>query len=72
LLVSGSSWWIEADRLGVISDGAIVVALVGVGVSAAAVGICLSRTETDRLALVGNRAVPFAVTLPSIAPFEAR
>ena len=48
---------IELDRLGVVGDGAVVVALVAVRDTAVVVGGGVLGIEPDRLAEVGDGAV---------------
>jgi hypothetical protein len=60
--------WIGLDRLVIVGDGAVVVALFHVSVTPVAVGFEIFRIEPDRLTVVGNRSVVVAFFAVSDAP----
>jgi hypothetical protein len=57
---------IEPDRLGVVGDGAVEVALIKPGGAAVDVGVLIFRIEPERLVIVRDGTVEFALGSPAM------
>src|SRR5581483_3201873 len=58
---------IESDRLVVVGNGAVVIALGLIGIAAAVVCARILWLEPDRLGVVGDRAIVIALGLVGVA-----
>jgi hypothetical protein len=56
---------IDAQALGVVEDGAIVVALEVIGAAAVEIGDVVAGSEPDRFAVIGDGAVVVALVFIS-------
>ena len=61
IVIGNHIFRIEADRLVVILDGAVVIALAGVGAAAIVIGRRICRIESDRLVVLLDGAVVIAL-----------